>query len=188
MNLPQTIVFLKRMRGFTLIETLVAATIFVAALGGFTTLAVLSLRSATTTELTYTAAKIAQEGMELAIGKRDNHVICIESGSCPISDWQDNLIGSWEVNATRPNDLEPQQRFQSYDQSRKLCFIKSPPHDRGKFGYCGNPGDAIPENFTREVRITKLGEEKILVASIVSWDKRFSTESLKLEEVLFGLP
>jgi prepilin-type N-terminal cleavage/methylation domain-containing protein len=176
-----------RHKGFTLLETLIAILILSAVLSGFISVVIISLRSFETAKQKYLAAKIGQEGMELLINKKDNNVICVESGSCPISDWQENLIGSWEVDATEINSLLPAQTFNSYDPSNYICIIETGP-DAGMFGYCGDPKNYIDGNFTRELNVISLGNENILVKSIVRWKNRGISKELTLEEILFGLP
>lgn len=183
---------LKLKNGFTLLETLVAISILVLVLAGFFSLVVISLRSFEVSKQKYLAAKIAQEGIELLVNKRDNNVFCIEGGgSCAISDWRENLIeggiGSWEVDATKTNQLIalPAQKFKIYDPSRFICIVEVGPYI-GMFGYC--PVKYLSGNFTREVEVTGLSNEKILVKSIVRWQDRGIPKELILEEVLFGLP
>jgi prepilin-type N-terminal cleavage/methylation domain-containing protein len=184
-------------KGFTLVETLVAITILVFALSSFIPLVLLGMQSFQTAKQRYLAVKIAQEGMELAFNKRDNHVHCIKSGPCPIPNWQHNLIGNWEVDATELEDLKPHQRFRNYNPDNFICIKANPVEHRGKFGYCTGPGqgDPIPGNYTREVEITNVFlsdpspvSNRILVKSRVTWEGRFFSKTITLEEVLFGLP
>jgi len=176
--------------GFSLIETLVSLFILTLTLGGFISLVTTSLRSFDISKQSSVAGRVAQEGMELAISKRDNHVACVEDDSnCPISDWKENLLGNFEVGSADLNRLKPTLSFKSFDSTRVLCIIDTPAKNAGKFGYCSggeNSGTIIQGDYTREVQITALGPEKVLVRSIVQWKKRNTTETLILEEVLFG--
>lgn len=172
--------------GFSLLETLVAILIITVALSSFISLVTLSIKSFNTAKQRYTAAKIAQEGMELAISKRTNNLFCVQEAGCAISDWQDNLIGSWQVDATKVDQLLPGEQFTNYDSSNYLCLAETPASHRGRFGYCGDPSEYINGNYTREVVITSLGPEKILLKSMVSWTDRILNKQLIFEEVLFG--
>ena len=177
----------KNQKGFSLLETLVAISVFVLVLSALISLTVISLRSFEVAKQKYLAAKIAQEGMELLINKKDNHIYCLKSGKpCPIDDWQDNLIGSWEVDAGETNRLLAQQQFRPYDSNHYICLIKQGA-EKGLFGYCGNPNDYINGNFVREVKVESLNSESILVKSIVRWRVRGINKETMFEEVIFGL-
>lgn len=179
---------LKDQKGFFLLETLIAIVVFVLVLSALISLVVFSLRSFETAKQKYLAAKIAQEGMELLINKRDNHIFCLAtSEACPINDWQDNLIGSWQVDASESDRLLPERQFRLYDPSNFICVIKGGSKD-GVFGYCGNPADYLPGSFTREVRVESLNYESVLVKTIVRWQVRGADKEKIFEEVLFGLP
>ena len=175
--------------GFSLLETLVAILIITVVLSSFMSLVTLSLKSFNTAKQRYIAAKIAQEGMELAVSKRNNNLFCVQVGTgCTISNWQDNLIGSWEVDATKVEQLLPGEEFSQFDDSDYICLAEIPASHRGRFGYCNNPLEYVRGNYTREVVITSLGPEKILLKSIVKWTDRLLAKQLVFEEVLFGIP
>lgn len=186
----------KERKGFTLIETLIAVAILAVALASFISIVLLGRQSFQTAKERYLAVKMAQEGMELAINKRDNHVICMRSGPCPLSDWKQNLIGSgggvgrWEVDATNVEDLraEPGHRFRPFNPGNYICFKTQPQEHQGKFGYCTGQETPIPGNYTREVNISSAAPNRILVKSIVTWQGRSFSRTITLEEVLFGLP
>src|SRR3989344_8296812 len=175
----------KTKNGFTLLELLVSALILSAVLSIFFGVSVSSLRSFEAAKQRYLAAKIAQEGMELAVNKRDNNRLCIDSGCPHITNWQEKLIGSFEVDATETNRLLANQTFKVYDPTNYLCLIDSGPI-AGMFSYCGNPNKYIYGNFRREVNISAIDGDKILVKSRVDWETRGTLKSLILEEMLFG--
>ena len=105
----------KTKNGFTLLELLVSALILSAVLSIFFGVSVSSLRSFEAAKQRYLAAKIAQEGMELAVNKRDNNLLCIDSGCPHIANWQEKLIGSFEVDAPEKNCLLAHQTFKLHD-------------------------------------------------------------------------
>ena len=74
-----------RLSGFTLIETIVAFALLTGVVVSFITLVTMSLNSYRTSRLSYTATKIAQEGMELVVSKRDNHVLSVKSNAVKLT-------------------------------------------------------------------------------------------------------
>jgi len=171
--------------GFTLIETLVATSIIVLVLSAFVNLALGGLRGVDTAETRYKAAKIAEEGIELVVNKKDNHVLCVQENGCPPlgGNWQNRLIGTWEVDATRDNELLATGNFQTFNPGNFVCLENS-----GLFSYCSSPVKKIPGDFTRKVVVQSLGSEKIKITSTVNWKDRNDNKELILEEVVFGLP
>ena len=191
--------------GFTLLETLVSATILITTLVGFITLAALSLQTYQTTKQRYIASKIAQEGMELVMNKRDNNVLCVKSGSCSDlscasgEDWRKGLLDQlgascnftdeqWAVDATKPHQLLSANTFDVYGGGTSPICIQSGGTDAGKFKHCEGAETPIPGNYTRRVEIEEMGDERIKVRSIVTWKTRSFTHQVELDSVIFGLP
>jgi Tfp pilus assembly protein PilV len=168
--------------GFSIIETLVAVSIASMVLGGFASSVVISLRGYQSGKQSFIAAKIAQEGMELAINKRDNNLECfIDPASCVISNWKDNLIGDFEVDVTDSSTLSPGQNFKTYDPNHYICTTST-----GEYGYC-SAGNQLRGDFTREVKISDINTNAIKVDVVVSWDKQTGgRRNVTLSEVLFG--
>lgn len=184
--------------GFTLIETLVSFFVLTMVVVGFVTLVALGMRSFRLSRARYLGSKIAEEGIELAINKRDNNVLCIKTGNCSqLCDWKEGLLwtpglGScnlknqgWTVDSTKPDELLPGTFFSQYNSSDLICYKTA---SQNRFGICGGSETPIPGNYTREVRITDLNPENVKIQSIVTWKTGAVTSSVTLEEVLFGPP
>lgn len=180
----------KSERGFILIEAIVSITLLVMTVGAVMGATTLSFEGYRTAQKNYTAAKIAQEGIELVVNKRDNHSHCVSSNEdCPIEQWHQNLRGTWQVDATKPEQLLPENTFDTYDSDHVLCKVTDPEKDIGKFGYCDEvTGEVIRGNYNRKVEVSNIpggggGLNKVRVESTVTWDE---DKSYTLEEVLFG--
>jgi hypothetical protein len=174
-------------RGSVLLEALVGLLIFATALVAVISLVTSSLIFFTDARRSFAAARAAREGMEMAVAKHQNHVLCVTSGSCPISDWQDNLLGDFEVDATETNRLEPNQRFRDFDATKTLCTAVNPPKHQDKFTRCSGSHVPLQGNVTRKVTMEQLDSERVKLLVDVSWDRRRGGRaSLVLEGVLFG--
>jgi prepilin-type N-terminal cleavage/methylation domain-containing protein len=198
--------------GFTLIETLVAVAILGLTIGGLLTVTTLSVRSLSIQKEKLIATKIAGEGIESMINKRDNNTRCIQS-ACGLScsgDWRHGLADQagascnfgnqaacWEVDAANSTALLPNNSFNqltngacnSLSTSNYICIETSGP-DKGKFTYCGNdPAKMLPQRFTRIVKVTAYPvSEKLLVESIVRWQSPLTgSQEERLQEVIFGI-
>ena len=173
-------------RGFTVMESIVAFTILSLSVTAFSGIIVNSMRNFRNSQEKYVAAKIAQEGMELAVNKKDNNVQCVESNvACPLSTWQENLIGSFKVESARPEKLLPNHVFDDFEQDEYICVLDVPPQDRGKFGYCPGQGQGVvfPAQYTREIAITSIDAQSVRIQSIVRWG---DDKSIVLEAYLFS--
>ncbi len=187
--------------GFTLIEALVAFSILAIAFGAFSSSFTTGIKAFKHAESSHLASKMAKEGMELVINKKQNHSRCYADGEC--LNWRDNLsVGSYEVSSVRPDDLLPGRTLREFDPSRPICFMDEFSSGKGKFGYCSGPGDLDGEGdivggyFTREIVIESLGEgmgeddpDGIRVRSIVRWGGSPTDQQNKveLETFLYGI-
>lgn len=180
-------------KGFTIIETLVAITIIVIVLSSFVSLTILGQRGFQTAQLKYTAAKIAQEGIELIINKKQNNVLCVLAslGGGPCSNWsswQNNLVGTWQIDTTKRNELKANNTLPPYIPGNYLCLETTGP-DEGLFAYsCSGPDSNLPGSFERKVEVINLGSANIRIASTVFWKDRNDSKQLTIEEIIFGLP
>lgn len=191
----------KFLTGFTLIEALVAVTILTVALAGLINAVWLSIRILGSAERKYIATKIAQEGMELFISKRNNNVICLNNGCTYISNWQENLTPS-----------NPSHRFALFAENpaqllawNSISTVSAPSSnydvpvchntDLDRFVRCStNPGSVpIAGNPKRRIDVTSLdleplnpGNEGLRVQTTVTWTERGNTRTITLEKVLFN--
>ena len=176
--------------GFTLLETIVAIIILSVTISAFISAVVKSLQVYEDARLRFTAARIAQEGMELVYSKVTNHVN--DALTNPPVDWKTNLVGDWEADATKPDQLDPSKKFDAVSGPlRYICVIANPPQDKGKYGYCKNGGDVkVPGDFTRDVQVLPIGGayEKVRIVVTIRWKTRISSEQYSLESAVFGTP
>ncbi|MGM0629464.1 MAG: type IV pilus modification PilV family protein, partial [Patescibacteria group bacterium] len=108
-------------RGFTLVEALVAFSILAISLGAFVSTTVTSMKAFRQAENHHLAAKMAMEGIEMAINKRDNYRICaleMDEPSCPSgTTWREDISDGdeYEVSAARPEEVLPGENFSEYN-------------------------------------------------------------------------
>jgi hypothetical protein len=125
--------------------------------------------------------------MELAFNKALNHE---QKSSEDITyDWRTNLVGSWEIDATKPNELKPNGSFTpaSTGSLRHLCIS----HPTGKYSYCRGAQDRkIIGDFTRLVRVEDVGSpgvtQRVKIIVTTEWRTKFSRENFTLESIAFG--
>lgn len=169
--------------GFTIVEILASFLLLTLVFSGFAGIIVNSLKNFRNSQEKYIAAKIAQEGIELAVNKKDNHVTCVFADpSCPIATWQENLLGTFEVEAADTSKLLPNNQFNPFNASRFLCILEHPSMDAGKYGYCSS-GAYLSPKYTRQVTITSLNSYSVIIKSIVTWR---STKTLTLETIVYS--
>jgi len=183
-------------KGFTLIEILVSLFFLSLVMVSFVSVVVLSTRSFRSSRALYLGSKIAEDGIELVVNKRDNNVLCVKPGNCSqLCSWKQGLLytpGSscnlrdhdWNVDATKPDQLLAGNWFDDYNPSSLIC-IKSV--SQNKFGVCTTE-TPITGNYNRKVTVTDVsGLEAVNVKSTVTWTVNGAPASVTLEEMLFGI-
>lgn len=172
-----------------MLEALVAIFLYVVGLTAVLALAGSSLQLLADARRGFLAARVAREGIEMVLSKHQNHLVCRASGSCPLTHWQDNLLGSFEVDAREAGRIDPEQQFQAFSAT-PLCTVILPIEHKGKFTQCTGVNDVpLPGTMTRQVTVENLDgtKEKARVRVEVAWDRRPGRRtSLILEEVIFG--
>lgn len=136
-----------KQKGFTLVEALISFSILAMAFGAFISSTTTAMKSFEYAEERHLASKMAQEGIELAINKKNNFDSCAKDPQssefqyCQGETWLKDIDfdGSYEVSSARPEELLPREQFSGYDNTvwkpRNICFLE---------GQTVNPGGQTP--------------------------------------------
>lgn len=162
--------------GFTLVEALVSVLILSASLVAITSLFTRALQATMIGQQYLIASKLAQEGVEMIRVKRNNNLIAQGDGSTPNIDWDDNLYGTFEIEASQAftgpggenilahgETLSPAQ-----NPARALRIYTSGIHE-GKYTYTTNGTGFVPGNFTRVITVTNINAHSASVRATVRW-------------------
>jgi len=183
---------MKKWKGFSLIETLVAVSIIVFGILGALTLAATSLKTVSATKNYLIAENLAQEGVELIRAKKSNNIQeCLDNDptpSCPLDrDWLKDMgivSGGTACFSARgcsidAINLNPQQCPASPDQ----CVLKY----NGVYNNLPGGGGGPNTIFRRIIRLQEIQpgiEVKVNVE--VFWTERFGTQRVIVEENMFN--
>lgn len=150
--------------GFTLLETIVALTVIVAAMAGPITLATRGIFNAKFAKNKMVAANLAQEGLEIVRKFRDDNILARRAWDFGIGagDWQADVIG---------NTLAP------FTGALLLRDALS-----GLYSYMGG-SDSL---FRRRITITKPAADQMLIAVQVTWTEGGISRTIALQEVLYN--
>lgn len=175
-------------KGFTLIELIVSVGIFSIVVSAFATVTFNSFRANQQASLKFTAAQLAQEGVELIINKRNNISACQTdpgSTSCP-DEWWEYIVPSSGATIDVYIDSENISTLQATGtleeisgtlEDYRLCITQN-----NKNAQCGRyPGTEIPisGNMIRYVTLEHIAQNEtgnraqighIKVTSTVEWD------------------
>lgn len=169
--------------GFTLVETLVAITIF-----SLTVVATMSFMSQNIPNTEYAKNKIiaiylSQEGIEYIRNMRDNYVLFTGSTSL---DWNsflnkvspcnvsDNCGINVSVSSSDPNSIF----LCSLDPNQCKLYLYN-----GDYNVNAN---GVDSGFTRKIQIDQINSNEIKITSTVSWNQIGKTYNITLSEVLFN--
>ncbi len=165
------------MKGFTLIETLIAITILTLAIAGPMVTASRSIVAAQTARDQLTASYLAQEGIEYVRAMRDNeYLTAYQAGGSNVSTtaWNNFLTASINQCRGATCTLDPSRSMGSGSGfSLVPCSPDSCPPlyltqlSNGTYGYTEQGGTATP--FTRTIQAIDVSESDERIVSKVSW-------------------
>lgn len=160
------------MRGFSLLETIVAISILTLALLGPLALAAFALRSASLSENEVIAFNLAEEGMEFVINKRDSNIF---AGA---GNWLEGLANCQSANGCFVDVT---------NNSVRTCSANCPFLKRntssGLYNYVSGSDTIFRRKVTLESVSSNSDERKVKVS--VSWAERFGNRSFTLEHNIF---
>ncbi len=165
------------MKGFTLIETLIAITILTLAIAGPMVTASRAIVAAQTARDQLTASYLAQEGIEYVRAMRDNeYLAAYQAGGSNVSTtaWNNFLTASISQCRATTCTLDPSRTMGSGSGfSLVPCSGDSCPPlyltqlSNGTYGYTEQGGTATP--FTRTIQAIDVSESDERIVSKVSW-------------------
>lgn len=157
---------LKKKRGFTLLEALVAISILMVAVVAPITIAQKGLSSAVYSKNQMTASYLAQDALEYVINKKDQKAIENIGSARDSYDWLGSFIGCLDSDECAIDTV-----FNSgegkIEVDGEYTFLKK--DTNGFYGYGGSSGET---NFKRWVNVSETEDDvSALVTVIVSWSE-----------------
>ena len=194
-----------RMRGFTLIETIIAVAILIAVIVGPVTLIAHSLFSASFSRNDLIATNLAQEGIELFRAVRDNNILCASLGGT--MNWRKDpsgggpLIGFYEIDPVSTTALScgsnsintplPIERKAAtcitpikVDANGLYSYVSGTPSGMTRCGRVCSPPTAAPCSAAKDGDIPASDQMEII--STVSWSERGTAKSVTLRTRLYN--
>lgn len=173
------------MRGFSLIETLVAIVVLIGAIVGPLTLAAQGVKAASLFKNQLIASNLAQEGMELVHAKRDSNILQGQG-------WMDGITdvcggGGCYIRYTPSDNSFNQITFQPCGGGGCPYFFVTP---EGWYVQktSADSGD-VQTIFSRTIRVTSVvGGREVNVETTLEWRERFSTVTFDVIEHLLKWP
>ena len=183
--------------GFTILEVLIALTIFTIAVTGVITAAVQGGINVTAAQTRMTASYLADEGIELMRAKRDSYVLA--NGSGYNAGWAafvgDTLTG---CQSSGPCDIDLSDTTSvvpgtsavlglAYVPCGEACVLN---YDSN--GYYSHQSTGSPSRYTRRITVStpppptgSTVPTELDVTSTVTWTQGSSTQSIVMNESLF---
>lgn len=160
------------MKGFTLIETLVAIAIMMLAIAGPLTIAHKAVQSALYAKDQITAYYLAQDAIEYIRSVRDSNLLASNAGTATnwlygLDDCKDKDCRINTIDGLTDNNSEPLY----YDSSN------------GRYGY----GFGAKSIFTRIINIDILETNNALVKVTVSWDTGLFIQTFTVQENMMNI-
>jgi len=150
-------------QGFTIIEVLIAIFIIALGAGGLLTLSSQTIKASSFVNNKLVASYLAQEGVEIVRNIRDTNYLKIRQGDTGVA-WDDNIILPGNDCATRCQTDYNDTALAGVGALTPLL------RDAATNLYWYDSGTAT--NFTREIKATLIGTDKIEVVVTVFWTER----------------
>jgi type II secretory pathway pseudopilin PulG len=174
--------FIKKNKAFTLVETLVAISIFTVSILGLLSVLTTGVSNTTYDKNKIIAEYLAQEGIEYVRNMRDTYVLY------PPNTWSDfkNKLASCTAGATCGfnNTVSP--------GPNSIISVCSPATLCDLYLYNGNynidHSSGVDSGFVRMIRIdaTGLGNDEVKIYSEVDWKQGSNTSKIIFSENLFN--
>jgi prepilin-type N-terminal cleavage/methylation domain-containing protein len=171
-----------RQAGFTIIETLVALTIFSIAIAGIITVSVQGGISTTSAKNAMIGRYLAEEGVELIRSKRDTSVL--SQPGLPEDGWNDFVTAATSACTTSsPCDVlvrTPGLDFYSCGSTSCAPLV----YDADGFYTHAPTGTETP--FSRAITVVPSGTDELYVTSTVSWMDGEVARQAVMQESLYN--
>lgn len=164
------------MRGFTLVETLVAITVVVTAMVGPLFAVQQSLNASRTAREQLIASSLAQEGVEYIRGIRDNNYLYLFENPGTIS-WLYRVDGTGGTDCRAPAVcvVDPTRNTQSTNVTP--LYIDS-------IGLYNQASSGTPTGYTRTVQLSAVSATEMLVTVTVTWTSKGQQRNVTVREYL----
>lgn len=182
---------LDRIRGFTLVETLIAVSIFSVSILGLFSILSQGVASTNYAKQKVIASYLAQEGVEYMRNMRDTFVLYSATPSDGWTAFSSKLFNASCASGCYFND----QNLNFFDQSQPMIDLSIIPcfgpggscptmlYDgaTGKYGYA----TGVNSGFSRKISVNFYADE-IKISSIVSWTQGSGSQTTTFSESLFN--
>lgn len=168
---------MRKKKSFTLIEVILAISIFTLAVGGSFVLIQQTINAVYLAQSRLIAYYLAQEGVELVRNLRDNN--WLKQRTNPLVLWKDGLsLGQWEIDS---NDLALTNYL---DPGRELYIDTA----NGFYFYSDNPLPSHKKTkYKRIITITQgATNDDLYVESKVLWTEKVRTHNVKVQEHIYN--
>ena len=182
-------------RGFTIVEVLVALTIFSIAVAGVITAAVQGGINVTAAQNKMTASYLAQEGIELMRAKRDSYVVAAASYGAGWSSFVNatmtscNFSGPCDIDVSDTTSTIPGSTGSAlglgYVPCSGSCVL-----NYSSSGFYSHASSSTASQFTRRLTVVPLPSStaptEMEVTSTVTWGQGSTTQSIAMSESIFN--
>jgi prepilin-type N-terminal cleavage/methylation domain-containing protein len=183
----------KKNTGFTLVETLVAVSIFSVSILGLLSVLASGITNTTYAKQKLAASYLAQEGIEYMRNMRDTFVLYSGNSQTGWDAFNANLIKAGSLcqlnNGCYFNAdsiFSPLLPMPMTKIPLVSCVGPCPPltYDAttGKYGY----SSVVNSGFTRKIQITQIPPNEIKISSTVSWTQNSGVNNVTFSEDLFN--